>query len=171
MGSFEKVLTVGKANSLGRADEVVDMVLRDRSRLDELYTCISADNPWARMRAIDSFEKICRVRPQWIEPYIDTILRDLTLSTQPSIQWHLAQIFAETRLSDKQKEKAISWLKGLLVTTDVDWIVSVNAMKALLEFKQRGSVSANELMPLFKIQEQHASKSVRRKAESFLGNL
>jgi hypothetical protein len=172
MESFEEILTVGgKTNSLGRAGEVMDVVLKDHSRLDELYACVSADNPWVRMRAIDSFEKICRTHPEWIEPYIDKIFRELTLSTQPSIQWHLAQIFAATKLSAEQKGKALAWLKGSLATTDVDWIVSVNTMKALLKFNHDGLVSDDELLALFKIQEQHASKSVRKKAEMFIGKI
>lgn len=169
MESFEEVLTIGgKSNSLGRAAEVVEAVLKDHGRLEELYVCISATDSWVRMRAIDSFEKICRIHPEWIEPYIDKILRDLTPSTQPSIQWHLAQVFAETNLSADQKGQAITWLKDRIRTADVDWIVSVNVMKALLKFKDDGDISVEELLELFRIQERHTSKSVRKKASSFI---
>jgi len=169
MESFEEVLAVGgKSNSLGRASEVVETVLKDRGRLEELYACISATDPWVRMRAIDSFEKICRIHPEWVESYIDKILRDLTLSAQPSIQWHLAQIFAEANLSADQKDKAMKWLKGCIGTLDVDWIVSVNVMKALLKFRDAGDMGTEELLELFRIQERHISKSVRKKAASFI---
>src|SRR5688572_10436406 len=168
MDSYEHMLTVGgKTNSLGRASEVIDDVDSNPSRLDELFNCISADDPWVRMRAIDSFEKIIRNRPEWVQPYLDNIFSNLTQSNQPSIQWHLAQIFSEVQLTNEQRISAIAWLKNKIKTTDVDWIVSVNVMKALVYFHKNGFVTTKELLQLFEIQEAHTSKSVRKKATSF----
>lgn len=165
MESFETILAVGgKTNSLGRAGEVIDNVHRDPSRLEELFQCVFANDAWVRMRAIDSFEKIVRDEPKWIAPYIDRIFSSLTESQQASIQWHLAQIFTEVPLTSEQRNHAIAWLKDKIKTTDVDWIVSVNVMKALVFFHQSGFVSASELRQLFKIQQEHGSKSVRKKA-------
>lgn len=172
METFAEVLAVGgEANSLGRASEVVDAVLSDRARLDELYACVFADDAWLVMRAIDSFEKVCSVHPEWIEPYIDAILNDLTPSTQPSVQWHLAQIFAKVQLTSEQEARAIEWLTSLLTTTQVDWIVSVNSMKALLKFYNDERVGGDTLLPLFTLQQEHASKTVRKKAAEFTARL
>jgi hypothetical protein len=169
MELFEEILMAGgHSNSLGRASEVLDAVRSDRSRLDELFDCIFADDAWVRMRAIDSFEKIIKDNPEWIGPYLNRILGELTLSSQPSIQWHLAQIFAEVSLTDKQRLEVVAWLRHMIATTDVDWIVSVNVMKALLYFYRNKFVVASDIKRLFKAQEGHASKSVRKKAAEFL---
>lgn len=168
MKSFKEMLAVGgKSNSLGMAGEIVKLVLNDHAKLNELFNCIYADDAWVRMRAIDSFEKVARVHPEWIQPYLDTILEELTLNSQPSIQWHLAQIFAIVALTDKQQKDALTWLKSRLTTTDVDWIVSINTMKTLLQFNASGHIDSDELLSLIKIQESHKSKSVRRKAAEF----
>lgn len=168
MESYESILAVGgKANSLGRASEVIENVYADPSRLEELFDCIFADDAWVRMRAIDSFEKIIKEKPTWVQPYLSKIFSGLTQSVQPSVQWHLAQIFSEVALTKQQQNLAISWLKNKIKTIDVDWIVSVNAMKALLYFHQNGFVDVKELQELFKIQENHRSKSVRKKAVEF----
>ncbi len=165
MDSYESILAVGgKTNSLGRASEVIESVYSDPSRLEELFDCVFADDAWVRMRAIDSFEKMLRHKPEWAEPYMGRIFDDLTKSAQPSIQWHLAQIFAEVQLSKEQEKHAVLWLKHNIQTTDVDWIVSVNIMKALLHFQQKGLIEAGEVKRLFKVQEGHKSKSVRKKA-------
>lgn len=172
MEQFEEILMAGgHSNSLGRASEVLEAVRNDRSRLDELFDCVFADDAWVRMRAIDSFEKIIKDNPEWVGAYLDRMLSELTRSAQPSIQWHLAQIFAEVTLTDEQRREAISWLKHTIITTDVDWIVSVNVMKALLYFYRNEFVAASDIRPLFKIQEGHASKSVRKKATEFLLSL
>lgn len=168
MDSYENILAVGgKTNSLGRASEVIDDIYAHPARLEELFNCITAKDAWVRMRAVDSFEKIIRDKPKWIRPYIDKIFDDLALSDQPSIQWHLAQIFSEVELTDQQQARAIEWLKDRIKNTQVDWIVSVNAMKALVYFYQKGCIDAAALKALCKVQEEHASKSVRKKAASF----
>lgn len=168
MEAFEDVLAVGgKSNSLGRAAEVIESVQADPSRLDELFDCISADDAWVRMRAVDSFEKLVREKPVRIRPYLGRIFDDLTKSSQPSVQWHLAQLFSEVELTDAQQRAAIEWLESKIKTTDVDWIVAVNVMKTLLYFYQKGAVEANEAKRLFRVQGEHSSKTVRKKAAEF----
>lgn len=172
MEAFEVVLAEGgRSNSLGRAGEVVDAVVADHGRLDELWACIGHEDAYVRMRAIDSFEKVISERPEWADPYVSRIVDELTESRQPSIQWHVAQLFAQVRLDEYQRARAIAWLQGQLATTDVDWIVSVNCMRTLLDFRKRGDVAADALRQLFKVQCDHDSKTVRRKARAFLADL
>jgi malonyl CoA-acyl carrier protein transacylase len=124
-----------------------------------------------RMRAIDTFEKLVKAKPDLATPYLRPILTKLTKSEQPSVQWHLAQIFGEVDLNDDQRKQAIKWLTNRTATTDVDWIVSVNTMKTLLHFYKTGFIGADKLKPLFSTQTEHESKSVRKKAAAFLEEL
>ena len=169
---FSEILAVGgKTNSLGRAEEVIDAVLHDKSRLEELYGCLFDDDAWVRMRAADSIEKVCRQHPDWLEPFIDRFATDLSASSQPSILWHLAQIYTEVPLTDSQKAFAIDWLKGLIATVEVDWIVSSNAMDALVHFSSDGSLPVPEIIPLLQVQQKHHSKAVVRRANKLLDML
>lgn len=161
----------GKKNSLGRAPEVVETVLRDHSRLEELYQTISHEDAWVRMRAIDAFEKVCRRQPGWIVPYVDRIQSDLALSTQPSIQWHVAELYMQLELTDKQKREAIQWLKDRVETTEVDWIVASNTLSALAYFVKKGDVSEPIFRSLAEVQLGHASQAVRRRAQRLLDAL
>lgn len=167
--TFEEILSVGgRSNSLGRTSEVIELVLDDKTRLDELYLCVFNDDAWIRMRAMDAIEKICRQHSEWLMCYVDGFQSELTSSSQPSIQWHLAQMYSQLDLSVEQKRIAISWLIDLLSNTEVDWIVSVNAMKTLVDFTTEGAVSIEAVMYLLKLQQAHKSKSVVRKADKFL---
>lgn len=169
MESFEAMFMAGgHKNSLGRSKEVFDIVKSNPSRMQELVDCISADDAWVRMRAIDTFEKLVRENPEVGKPYTGLLVDELAKSNQPSIQWHLAQIFMVIELSRVQQEKVVQWLKSTVSTLDVDWIVSANVMKALLYFYKRGLLDAEELRHLLKLQSEHKSKTVRKKAESFL---
>lgn len=161
----------GKSNALGRTDEVINIVLSDRQRLDELYTCVFDDDAWIRMRAIDAIEKVCRKHPEWIKQYIDKFQNELALSEQPSIQWHLAQMYTQLDMSESQKYIAIDWLKNLLSSTEVDWIVSANAMKTLVQFTHEDLVDVDTTVYLLEQQQKHKSKSVVKKASGFLHEL
>lgn len=170
--SFAEILMVGgKSNSLGRANEVIEIVLADKDKIDELYNCLFEDDAWLRMRAADALEKICREHPNWLLPYIDRFPKELAISSQPSIQWHLAQIYAEVELTPQQKDFAINWLKDLLATTEVDWIVSANAMETLVQFAQDGSIPKSDVIALLKLQQKHKSNSVVRRATKLLATL
>lgn len=170
--SYAEILTVGgKSNSLGRSSELIELVLRDKNKLDELYGCLFNDNAWVRMRAIDAMEKICRQQSDWLLPYINRFQSELVSNKQPSIQWHLAQIYSQVDLTLQQKHDAISWLKDILATTEIDWIVAASAMKTLVQFTKDGSVSKKDTISLLKIQQKHASKSVTKKANQLLTEL
>ncbi len=166
---FAEMLAVGgKSNSLGRAEEVIAIVSEEPSRLKELYNCLFEEDAWLRMRAVDSLEKICRIHPEWLEPYVDRFSSELSMSTQPSIQWHLAQMYKEITLSDRQKRFAIEWLKKLLSSKEVDWIVSANAMDTLAEFTRDGSVPIAEIVSLLQIQQKHKSNAVVKRANKLV---
>lgn len=172
MSNYEEVLmSVGHTNSLGKAGEILSEAREDNSKIPELFRCISSDDAWVRMRAIDTFEKLVREKPSLAEPYLQDIFGILTQSSQPSIQWHLAQVFSEVDLDKQQREAAIEWLQARVKTNEVDWIVSVNAMKTLLKFSKEGLVEASSLKPYFKTQLEHKSPSVRKKAKAFLEQL
>lgn len=167
----EMLAAGGHANSLGRVNEVIDLVLRDKSRLNELYDCLFNKDAWVRMRAADALEKICRQHPDWLLPYVDKIQDELAASTQPSIQWHLAQIYSQVDLTSEQKRLAAHWLKRLLSTKDVDWIVAANAMDTLVQFTRDGSFPVAEIIPLLKVQQTHKSNTVIKRADKLLAEL
>ena len=167
----EMLAAGGHANSLGRVNEVIELVLQDKSRHDELYDCLFDEDAWVRMRAADALEKICRLHPGWLLPYVDKLQDELATSTQPSIQWHLAQIYGQVDLTPKQKQAAIHWLKHLLSTKDVDWIVAANAMDTLAQFSKDGSFPVVEIIPLLKVQQSHKSNAVIKRANKLLTEL
>ncbi len=158
----------GKKNSLGRVPEIIEIVLSDKSKLDELYAAIFHDDAWARMRAIDAFEKVCRVHPEWIKPYIDKIQIDLSTSTQASIQWHIAQLYRQVELEQRQKDHAIEWLKNILSYEQADWIVVANSMATLAYFVHQGTAAKSDLLNALTVQKNHKSKAVVKRVSELL---
>lgn len=169
---FRDMLTVGgRTNSLGRSAEVIEAVLQDRRRLDELFECLFADDAWIRMRAVDSLEKICRLKPDWLGLYIDRLIDGFSDDAQASIQWHMAEIYAQVDLTERQRMAVILWLSRLLSTPQIDWIVAANAMKTLGQFAEAGWIPKQEAIRLIGIQRQHRSKAVVKRSNGLLDQL
>jgi hypothetical protein len=169
---FAEILAIGgHKNSLGEVDAVIGRVLHDAALLSELYDCLFDEDAWVRMRAADALEKVCRQHPDWLGPYVGKLLHDFPASTQPSIQWHMAQIFRQVKLSGAQKRSVIEWLEKLLASSEADWIVAANAMDTLAQFTRDGSVAKSQMSALATIQLQHKSKAVVKRANKILSEL
>ncbi|HEY0964928.1 MAG TPA: hypothetical protein VGE13_00430 [Candidatus Saccharimonadales bacterium] len=169
---FADILTEGgKKNTLGRAEEVLQIVANDHSRLEELYRCLFEDDAWVRMRAVDTLEKICRVHPDWLDPYIERLLSEVAAIDQASVQWHLAQMFGRISLSPDQRRRAIKIMERNISSKEADWIVASNTMDTLAKFVADGILPASELAPLLKIQQSHHSNAVVKRATRILQEL
>ncbi len=162
------LITGGHTNYLGRAKEVLDATLVDRSRLEELFECLNNDDAWVRMRAIDSIEKVCRVHPEWLEPYTELLLTELSQRSQASIQWHLAEIFTQIKLTSEQEKRAITWLTERCNDPAIDWIVAANCMDALAHFTRLGLFPVNTIKAILRRMQSHRSKAVNKRATKLL---
>ena len=76
--SFEVMLTGGHPNSLGNTVEVVDTVLAHSEKLEELYACYFSSDETVRLRTSNALKRVSKERPEWLIPYIDGLLRDVS---------------------------------------------------------------------------------------------
>ncbi len=159
---IKAILTGGNPRSLGRTEEVVKLVLGNRTRLNELYGCLLEDDEIIRMRASDAFEKVCRQQPTWVQAYVPKLLTEVASIDQASVQWHLAQILGEIELTPKQREAACSILKRNLAEKK-DWIVVNYSMETLAKLSQDDSQLRTEMLVILKglLSDPHRSIVVR----------
>ncbi|WP_436793859.1 hypothetical protein [Actinospongicola halichondriae] len=130
--AFESMLTGGHPNSIGRTEEVVDLVLADRERMSELYSCYFSEDEVVRLRVSSAMKRITIAHPDWTMDFMDRLQGDVAAIDQASTQWTLALLFDLTRglLSDEQRSGAIRIMQRNLAAHD-DWIVLNNSMKVL----------------------------------------
>lgn len=146
--SFETMLTGGHPNSLGRTVEVVEVVLKDASRLSELYNCYFSDDEVVRLRTSNALKRICAEYPEWLVPYIDKLLSEVSNINQASAQWTLAQLFNSltSYINVSQKQKGIKILKRNLEHND-DWIVQNQTMQTLADWAKTDEALKEWLEP------------------------
>jgi len=132
MNDFEQMLTGGHPNSLGNTVAVVNIILADRKRFDELYQCYFSSDEVVRLRVSNAMKRICREHPDWLVPSLDKFINEISTINQASTQWTLAQLFLwlDGDMSDAQKQKAVQILKTNLEQSN-DWIVQNNTIETL----------------------------------------
>ena len=162
-----EILSGGDPRSLGKTEEVVQSVLAKQSKLGELFECLWSNDEIVRMRASDALEKICRHQPQWFAVYKYRLLKDVPKIRQPSVQWHLAQILGEVRLSDKEQKEANTILKNNLATMD-DWIVTNLTLKTLASFARTNKFPKKELLEILKQYKNDKHKSIVSRTKKLL---
>lgn len=148
MSSFETMLTGGHPNSLGRTIEVVQAVLADRSRLEQLFACYQSRDAVVRLRVSNALKRIEAERHDWLVPFVDRLIGEIGALDQPSAQWTLAQLFLKLGpdMTREQHAKATALLKRNLAQHD-DWIVLNMTMETLWRWAQADAGLAAWLEP------------------------
>ena len=170
--SFVDMLAGGHRNSLGRTEEVVGLVEKDRLRLGELFVCVQSSDEVVRMRAGDALEKVCRGHGRWFVQYADALLGEIGQLDQPSVQWHTAQMLQHLRahLTREQLQRAADLLKSYL-SQSTDWIVLNVSMGVLTDWAKSDSTLAQWLAPELERLRTDPRKSVAERATKCLGEL
>jgi hypothetical protein len=121
----------GDRRSIGRAGEVVRMVLKQPKWLLELVAGLWHPDTLVRMRAGDALEKVSRKRPEWVRPMRRELLNLAALTQEQGLRWHLAQLLPRLGLGQGDQRLYAAVLRRYL--RDPSAIVRVSAMQGLAD--------------------------------------
>jgi HEAT repeat protein len=127
----------GDRRSIGRADKVKQLVLRQPQRFAELLECLWDEDPIVRMRAADAAEKISVTRPELLNPHKQELLGLLAEAEQIELKWHLALMVPRLELSKPETERAATALQRYL--EDRSSIVKTFALQGLANLARQDS--------------------------------
>lgn len=169
LDSFEMMLTGGHRNSLGRTIEVVDIVLSKQERLKELYRCYFSSDEVVRLRTSNAFKRISRENIEWLIPYIDKFIEEISQIDQASAQWTTAHLFQSLNpyMDLEQKAAATIILKNYLSKCN-DWIVLNNTMQTLAEWAYKDEDLAQWILPNLIRLSKDSRKSVSKRASKLI---
>ncbi len=167
--NFEAMLSGGHPNSLGRTIEVVDLVLADQSRLEDLYSCYFSSDEVVRLRVSNGLKRVCREQPDWLVPYVDRLISDISKIDQASTKWTLAQLFGMLRaqMSPAQIQSATEIMKRNLIESD-DWIVQNTTMQVLFDWSEGDQSLREWILPVLEKMLDSKHGSVAKRANKLL---
>ena len=125
------LLAGGDRRSIGRADALAVMVLKQPALFSELIAGLWDTDPLVRMRAADAAEKVSLKQPDLLRPFKAELLGLLAETNEQEIRWHLAQMVPRLALTRQECARAASLLRGYL--NDRSSIVKTFAMQALAD--------------------------------------
>lgn len=169
---FEERLKGGHPNSLGNTVEVVEEVLSDKNRFDELFNCYYSDDEIVRLRTSSAMKRICLADQSILLPYLDKIIYDISKINQASTQWTLAILFEllEKKMSSKQILRAKEIMKNNIENHN-DWIVLIQSMNTLVLWSKNDQELQKWIIPQLERLKEDKRKSVSNKAKKFLAKI
>ena len=109
--SFEKSLKGGHPNSLGNTLEVVDAVLGNTDKMEDLFLCYQSDDETVRLRTSNAFKRIFRAKPELFNKWKQRFIKEVAEIDQPSANWTSIQILNEL-FDQLMKRKKLNLLKS-----------------------------------------------------------
>jgi hypothetical protein len=135
--TIRSMFAQGDRRSIGRVQEVVDLVTRKPNQANSVFKCLWDEDACVRMRAADALEKLSRERPLFLEPYRRQLLGLLAETNQKEMRWHLALMVPRLQLTGSECRRAADLLMSYL--EDKSSIVKTFAMQGLAELTQQCS--------------------------------
>lgn len=132
MKDLEKLLSGGDLRSTGNSNMVAS-VISSQDEFDELFKFLFHKDRLVVMRAADALEKLSVKYPGYLAGHKKQLLQLLTGTGAIELQWHLAQLIARVRLTEK--ETAIVWAKlsEWAMDRNQSRIVRVNSLQSLFD--------------------------------------
>lgn len=160
----------GDLRSIGKADEVVAEVLGNPALFGEVFQGMKSDDPLVRMRAADVIEKVSKIHPEYLIPYKNELINELTKIEQQEVRWHVALMFTYLELTDPEKtavcEILLSWLEK-----SKSKIVKVNALEALARIGNNDKKYRNKIIEILEEAIETGSPAMVARGKKLLAKL
>jgi hypothetical protein len=152
--------------SIGRANDVAALVLREPQRFPELIGFLWSDDPVVRMRAADAVEKISLQEPGLLEPFKAELLGLLLEAEQKELRWHLALMIPRLPLTKNERQRAAEGLRRYL--GDTSSIVKTFALQGLTELAEADPSLHPEVREILEAAERAGTPAMKARARKLL---
>jgi hypothetical protein len=163
------MLAGGDRRSIGRADDVAELVRRNPRKIAKLIECLWDPDPCVRMRAADAMEKVSRELAALLQPYKAQLLGLLAETTQQEMRWHLAVTVPRLRLAITECRRAAESLKAYL--EDRSSIVKTCAMQGLRDLIRQDAALEPMVLDLLRSLARTGTPAMRARGRILLREL
>ncbi|MGV8026322.1 MAG: hypothetical protein AB2L18_07190 [Anaerolineaceae bacterium] len=117
MNQILQMLAGGDHRSIGRANEVVRIILQQPEKFNDLFQGFYDSDPIIMMRTADAVEKITADKPDLLVPYKQELIDLIEKTGQMEVQWHLTQILPRLQLTKPEIFKTYQMIEKYLVSS------------------------------------------------------
>ena len=159
----------GDRRSIGRADEVVSDIQKNRSLFKEVFEGLYSDDQVVRMRSADVVEKISRQNPGLLAGFEKTIIKEPSQIEQQEVCWHVSLLLPRLSYTKAQEKEIFEILKGYL--SHKSKIVNVNAMEALAMLATKNNTILRDVKQIIKLKVSSGSPAIQARGGKLLKRL
>ena len=149
MSEILQKLRGGDLRSIGRAEEVVQDILRSPSLFGEVFDGMLNDDPLIRMRSADALEKVSSKHPEYPKPYKTRLISEVSKIKQQEVRWHVAQMFSRLEINDRERDRIIKILLSYIDTSESK-IVKTFSMQTLADLAKRDEAIRPQIIKILK---------------------
>ena len=166
MGKILVKLAGGDRRSIGRVEEVISDILANPSDFAELFQGLSHKDEVIRMRAADAIEKISRQNPEFIKPFKEEILHQISQIEQQEVRWHWAQMVPRLELNREERQQVVDVLISFL--DDPSRIVNTFAMQSLADLALEDPDLRPTILPILEEKTSSGSPAMKSRGRKLL---
>ena len=149
MSKILQKLRGGDLRSIGRAEEVVQDILRSPSLFGEVFDGMLNDDPLIRMRSADALEKVSSKHPEYLKPYKTRLISEVSKIKQQEVRWHVAQMFSRLEINDRERDRIIKILLSYIDSSESK-IVKTFSMQTLADLAKRDEAIRPQIIKILK---------------------
>lgn len=161
-----KKLGGGDRRSIGRSNEVAELVCKRPVLFAQLVEGMSAVDPLVRMRAADAAEKVSLKEPSLLHPCKGKLLRLLEEAEEQELRWHLAQMVPRLPLTSEERLRVTAIFRRYL--EDRSSIVKTCAMTALADLAANDGSQRQETTALLRDVMRNGTAAMKARARKLL---
>jgi len=147
MGCILDKLLGGDLRSIGKADEVISDIIKEPTLFGEIFNGMKSHDPLIRMRSADVIEKVSKIHPEYLIPYKEELIKDITKVEQQEVKWHVALMFTYLVFTDLEKSQVIDILLSWIEKSKSK-IVKVNSLQALAYIGESDKKYRNQIFSI-----------------------
>lgn len=156
--------------SIGNANKIVNDIEKNPDLFKEIFNGIKNEDPVIRMRAADAVEKITKKHKEFLIPYKNEIIENISEIEQQEVRWHIALIFSYLDLNENEKEIVIQKLYSWIKDSD-SVIVKVNSLQALFDITKNDLKYKNKVKILLEENLNNKSSAIKARCKKLLSQL
>ncbi|MGB6690712.1 MAG: hypothetical protein WBE76_22990 [Terracidiphilus sp.] len=167
--SIRDMLSGGDRRSIGRADEVADLVRRQPRKAAGLVECLWDFDRTVVARAANALEKASREHPSILSPYKDALLGLMVEAEQKELRWQLALMIPRLQLTAAECARAAAILENWL--EDSSSIVKTFAMQGLADLIPQNPSSEAKVLDTLRTLSRSGTAAMRARGRILLKRL
>lgn len=159
----------GDRRSLGRADEIAEIVSKKPRLFAKLFKGLWSGDALVRMRAADAAEKVTRTRRELLQPYKKELLGLMAEESQQEVRWHLALMVPRLALTARERQVVADLLHAYL--EDRSSIVRTLALQGLADLAEAHASMRPAVIELLRESTRSGTAAMKARSRKLLARM